>query len=363
MAETTLEKPPLVDRVRLTADADFSDDLGSFGEEVPPRPGEIAAGCQEKVEYCLRRLLVAWRRAGLLTFPLVVRGPRYRIGSPPADAQRSLFTIAPGPTGREQALVVVEAQNGGADDLAVAIGQACLGADLAHAPGPVDLLVHVPGRASTSLIDEPAGEEKPIVKLRQRVATLPERLRTIRQVHLLEQSVVWLSVLDGETLRLDLSCDMDIDYSQWLKHQSQLAAAGQTLALDLRNLAEELDFVGISKVRKRDSHLRRLILHLLKWCYQPDKRSQSWVDTIGHARAEIREISETSPSLDLLSSRRQDPEQVLLKAYNGARDGAADETGMPLKNLPEECPFTLKQILDRGFWPEPAAGAGDDPPS
>jgi hypothetical protein len=45
------------------------------------------------------------------------------------------------------------------------------------------------------------------------------------------------------------------------------------------------------------SQLIRLLLHLLKWQFQPHRRSDSWLDSITDARIQIELTVQESPSL------------------------------------------------------------------
>jgi len=88
-----------------------------------------------------------------------------------------------------------------------------------------------------------------------------------------------------------------------------------------------------------------LIAYLLKWRYQPGRRTPSWRTTIRHQRTRIGKIVDDSPSL------RRYPASELSDAYVGGRLRAADETGIDFTLLPADCPFTIDQVLDSVFIP------------
>lgn len=149
------------------------------------------------------------------------------------------------------------------------------------------------------------------------------------------------------TTELKVRSDLyDIDLAAWLAEQAALARAGRAEALDLANLAEELDDLGRNLKRALRSQLRRLVLLLLKWRYQPERRGTSWLDSIDDARTEIADILADSPSL----RGRLGP--LLAEAWPAARAKAARQTGLPLRDLPPDCPFALADILDPDFWPD-----------
>jgi hypothetical protein len=72
------------------------------------------------------------------------------------------------------------------------------------------------------------------------------------------------------------------------KGNVQEAAAG---------IKELIDALGRSEKRALKSHLVRLMVHIIKWKTQPEKRSHSWVATIYNAREEIADIQAETPSL------------------------------------------------------------------
>lgn len=134
------------------------------------------------------------------------------------------------------------------------------------------------------------------------------------------------------------------DVVLWAEEQAALLRAGETSALDLENLAEEIESLGRSEKRELDNRLTVLIQHLLKYQYQPEHRSASWRGTIREQRRCLELVLRDNPSL-----RRLLP-AILPEAAAEAREKAADETG--LFNLPRTCPFTLEQILDRSWLPD-----------
>lgn len=150
----------------------------------------------------------------------------------------------------------------------------------------------------------------------------------------------------AETQNDDLSALYDRDLYAWAVANADLLRAGRITQIDAVHIAEELEDMGKSERRALGSDLRILIQHLLKWQYQPERRGTSWQLSILNARGEIEEILHDSPSL-----ARQLPELVA-RGYPAAREAAALETRLALSVLPELCPFTAEQLLDRGFFPD-----------
>jgi hypothetical protein len=136
------------------------------------------------------------------------------------------------------------------------------------------------------------------------------------------------------------------DFCEWTQTTADLVRAGRWSEVDPESIAEELESLGRSDKREVVSRLRVLIMHLLKWQYQPEKRSGSWQATIGTQRDELELVLNDSPSL-----RAQLPEWIV-QAYPRAADKAVKQMRLLKNPFPPECPFTAEQILDDAFFPE-----------
>jgi len=138
------------------------------------------------------------------------------------------------------------------------------------------------------------------------------------------------------------------DFFAWTQTTAALIRAGKWYDLAPEALAKEVESLGISQRHALESHLRNLVMHLLKWHYQPGGllTGHSWRSSIDNARDEIAMILEDSPSL-----RREVP-GLLTRRYPAARRLAHDETGLPLSTFPATCQWTAEQVLDADFWPE-----------
>ena len=138
------------------------------------------------------------------------------------------------------------------------------------------------------------------------------------------------------------------DFYQWTQEQAALLREGVWHDLDVVNLVEEVESLGRSERNALDSRLEKLLLHLLKWCYQPDKRvrGHSWEDTIREQRRRLSRLLSQNPSLSPTVPT------VLAESYPYVRQRAQLQTHLPLATFPEVCPWSVAQILDDGFWPE-----------
>lgn len=61
----------------------------------------------------------------------------------------------------------------------------------------------------------------------------------------------------------------EADYAQWCAEQGALLREGRLSDLDRENLAEEIESLGRSDKREIRSRLGNLLLHLLKWQFNP----------------------------------------------------------------------------------------------
>jgi hypothetical protein len=130
------------------------------------------------------------------------------------------------------------------------------------------------------------------------------------------------------------------DFAAWLDEQAVLLRAHRWDALDLPNLIEEVEDLATSLRRELRSRLNVVLVHLLKFRYQPERRSRSWLATIYEQRDRLDDLLEDSPSL------RRVVQSVLENEYRRACRVAAAQTGLSADTFPELCPFTLADVLE-----------------
>ncbi|NEQ25890.1 MAG: DUF29 domain-containing protein [Microcoleus sp. SIO2G3] len=141
----------------------------------------------------------------------------------------------------------------------------------------------------------------------------------------------------------------DTDFYAWAQEQAKLLRHHQWSQLDLPNLIEEIESLGKQQRAELRNRLKVLIGHLLKWEYQVERRSRSWLMTIRVQRRDTQELLEENPRL------KPYLEEALQRIYESGRDFAVGETNLPLKTFPENCPYRLEEILSDRFYPgEPA---------
>ncbi|WP_110988910.1 DUF29 domain-containing protein [Acaryochloris thomasi] len=138
----------------------------------------------------------------------------------------------------------------------------------------------------------------------------------------------------------------ETDFVEWADQTAELLKQGKFDELDIEHLIEEVEDLGNSERKALRSQLTRLLMHLLKWQYQSDKRSGSWRGSIRESRKQIRRLVRDYPSLKNHLIEKFD------LCYQDAAEDAADETGLPLETFPPECPYTAEQTLNSEFLPE-----------
>jgi hypothetical protein len=139
----------------------------------------------------------------------------------------------------------------------------------------------------------------------------------------------------------------DEDFFRWTQRQAALIRAGQCDSVDQEHVAEEIESLGISDRRQLRNRVEILMMHLLKWQFQPMHRSRSWQSTIRTRRGRIERVLKESPSL------RREVAELSREEYPAAREAASAETGFALRTFPKSLPYTPEQFLDHDFYPGP----------
>ncbi len=147
---------------------------------------------------------------------------------------------------------------------------------------------------------------------------------------------------------IPMSTLYDTDFYAWANEQAALLRAGQLSAADIEHIAEEIESMGKAEKRELVSRLAVLLLHLLKWRFQPKRRCSSWEATIRIQRRDLTRHLKDNPSL-----KPKVPEAVE-DAYGNAVIAASDETGLREETFSTVCPWSFDQMMDEGFWPDAA---------
>ena len=137
------------------------------------------------------------------------------------------------------------------------------------------------------------------------------------------------------------------DALAWSERQADLLrclAAGERLneAVDWPNVIEEVQDVGLSELRACESLIQQAVTHLLKlYAWPGSKATEHWRDEVGTFLDDAGR--RFTPSM----RQRMDLSGLFDRALRRARS-ARDDAGSP-RPLPDACPYTLDDLLDRDF--------------
>lgn len=140
----------------------------------------------------------------------------------------------------------------------------------------------------------------------------------------------------------ELSPDYDLDGYGWARAQARLIREHRWDLVDWDNVVEEIESVGKSEQSAAESALRVLMMHVVKWQMQPERRGRSWALSIASQRVRYAQHMAKNPGLKPLV------EEMRADAYRRARIEAAQEMDIPLKSV-SEAPPAWSVILDEPF--------------
>lgn len=370
MAERKRADEPRLN-LRLSSRTALADDLAFLGRTVGPRRGPDARNHAQKEDYCLRRWLIAMAAADRLALPLTVEAPSANGRNPDfvlrwdrssdnlgvevteagdATWQQWLTTVTPisatgrlpnyriaGYSGDEEIRIVIR-------DIEEAIRkklEALVAGKYAGVPR-CDLLIYENSEGGLG-----CDRSKVVEMLRMSANEVTTKAKgAFRQVHLLSADAMYLDLFGNCLPPIDVSQEHADGWSDWLQTQAKYLRDRNFNAIDLDNLAEELESLGKADQRAMKSQLQRLLVHLLKWQFQPELRGTSWRNSIALARAEIEDLLEDNPSFE---NRYLD---FVTKIHSKAVAEAAKETGFSDSDFPVPCPYTVDQLRDTAFFPE-----------
>ncbi len=137
----------------------------------------------------------------------------------------------------------------------------------------------------------------------------------------------------------------DTDFYAWTQEQAKLIKAKAFDKLDLTHLLDEVESMGNQNKTELRNRLSVLLMHLLKWKYQPMLQSKSWTLTIVQQRSDIEDLIDDNPSLKHFLP------DLFVKAYKKAVNFAIAETGLRKSEFPESSEWTIEQVLNDEFFP------------
>lgn len=334
----------------------FSETLGGIGAWVGPRLGPDRRTKEQRELFCLRRYLVALKLRQQLSYPFTVThlaagaGPDFLLrfqGQSPVGLE---VTEASDEAHQRE---MTESEDSGdlcmheiwPEEVIEAIGDAIRkklnkGADGCYGrEGPCDLLIYDNTR-SGDFVDYPGAVLNAL--------HAPNGWSEIfRRIHILCGETIHFDVFGPNAATVKVSGDYDIDFGKWIGEQVNAIRAARGDGLDVPHLIEELESMGRADKRAFGSQLVRLIKHLLKWDYQPEKTTPSWKATIINARDEIAALVADNPSFSADAFLK---EQISASYARAIRE-ASVETGLAPGSFPESCPYSAGELFDQDFLP------------
>ena len=138
----------------------------------------------------------------------------------------------------------------------------------------------------------------------------------------------------------------ETDYLQWIETTVEKLQSQDYANVDWENLIDEIADMGRSERRSLKSNLIVILVHLLKWQFQQERRTGSWEGSIVEHRRRVKEALSESPSL------KPYLESMFAECYIQAVKQAKAETRLPLETFPLQCPYKLTDVMDDEFLPE-----------
>ena len=139
------------------------------------------------------------------------------------------------------------------------------------------------------------------------------------------------------------STSYDRDFYSWSLEQARLVREGRWDIVDRENVAEEIESLGREQFNKLESALRVLMLHMLTWDHQLERRSRSWSLSIRQQRLEVDDVLADNPGL------KNRITEATTRGYRKARLEAVKETGLDEEAFPDACPYSWDDIVSREF--------------
>lgn len=134
------------------------------------------------------------------------------------------------------------------------------------------------------------------------------------------------------------------DFYAWTQQQADAVDRKQFVKLDSKRLAGEIREMGGRERKSLENRVRLLMMHLLKWQFQRERRAASWEATIRvQTRSVVRELKQMPSLRSVLRTQLAD-------LYLDAVDLASAETSIPLEDFPAECPFRYEDLLQERFY-------------
>jgi hypothetical protein len=133
------------------------------------------------------------------------------------------------------------------------------------------------------------------------------------------------------------------DYYLWMVTTANLLRDRRWEQVDFEHLIEEIEAMGKEQRRELKSRLVVLLMHILKYQYQVEKRSSSWVSTILEQSNQIEYLLEDSRSLKPYYL------EIFPQCYDRAIRNASAETKLPVNAFPHDSAFSPEDVINYDF--------------
>lgn len=137
------------------------------------------------------------------------------------------------------------------------------------------------------------------------------------------------------------------DYPEWLDITLNQLQNRDLENVDWEHLIEEITALGNEQRRKVESYLRQLIKHLLLYQYWETEKSycgKGWIEEIDNFRSELDLLLESKVLYNHCA-------KILNKIYIKARNNAIRKSELSPEIFPENCPYSLTEILNPEWLP------------
>ncbi len=143
--------------------------------------------------------------------------------------------------------------------------------------------------------------------------------------------------------------DYDKDVVAWSQEQAALLRAGRLAEIDIEHIAEEIEDVGRAEIRDFSKRMAVLLRHLIDYRFLSAQTGTSGATAIHRYRDSIERRLRRTPSL---TAALADPD-FWADSWCDAVEAASSGSRLAYVDLPDVCPWSLKQILVHDFLPNP----------
>lgn len=138
------------------------------------------------------------------------------------------------------------------------------------------------------------------------------------------------------------------DYVLWIDETIAQLQKRDVDNLDWNHLIEEMEALGSEQRHKVNSYLLQLLIHLLLYQYwesEKDRCRKGWEDEIDNFRVQLEFLWESKILYNYFLTR-------IDNVYLKARRRAIKKTQLSPDVFPEQCPFSIEQLIKAEFFPD-----------